>query len=123
MTAVQTPVGVQLLEQAEVWQAWDADRDELVEVPLAVLSPLQRVRLLAYLRGNAAGLQQATLDDLARRQLDDPADIDQVRAAVRGLADADPRDWVERLPLVRSLAAQVAPPPSRIRRMCGWYRR
>lgn len=124
MTAVHTPVGVQLLEQAEVWQAWDDANDRLVDLPLDTLSPLQRARLLAWARANAPGLHQAAMDDLARRQILGLVPDEEFRSAALALMDADPRVWVEQLPLVRALDAQAAPAPLRgLRRICGWYRR
>lgn len=123
MTAVHTPVGVQLLEQAEVWQAWDDEQDRLVDLPLDTLSALQRSRLLAWARANAPALQRLTMLDLARQQITDAGDVETIRARARALTDADPGVWVERLPLVRALAASLTPPRSRVRRMCGWYRR
>lgn len=79
----------------------------------------QRAELLQFVREYAPALHQLAMDDVARLQLQGRLDDDAFRAAVRELVDADPREWVERQPLVRRLAADTPSLRSLVtRRMC-----
>lgn len=64
----------------------------------------QRAELLAWVRMYAPALHQLAMDEVARLQLLGRLEDDRFRDLSRDLAEADPREWVERLPLVRSLA-------------------
>lgn len=83
-----------------------------VVVPLQLFTDLpdddehrrQRAELLAWVRMHAPALHQLAMDEVARLQLLGRLEDDRFRALSRDLAEADPREWVERIPLVRSLA-------------------
>jgi putative intracellular protease/amidase len=105
VTAIVTPVGVQLLDQAAIWRAYDR-AGGLVDVALDDMTRGQCAAVLAYLRADPARVLNLAMADLARLQLADAVtDAEFIdRAAVLIAGAHDPRRWLEARPLVRRLA-------------------
>lgn len=105
MTAIVTPVGVQLLEQAVIWRAWDGE-GRLVDVALDDMTRAHCAVVLAYLRADPDRVLRRAMDDLARLQLAGAVGDREFLARAEDLiaAAADPRRWLESCPLVRRLA-------------------
>jgi hypothetical protein len=105
VTAIVTPVGVQLLEQAAIWRAYDGEGG-LVDLRLEDLTRGQCVTVLAYLRADPRRVLQRAMDELARAQLagaiGDEEFLDAAEVLIAGAAD--PGGWLEACPLVQCLA-------------------
>jgi hypothetical protein len=106
VTAIVTPVGVQLLEQAAIWQAYDTDRGRLVDLRLEEMTAAHCAAVLAYLRADPDRVLQRAMEDLARLQIagevGDQEFLDRAEDLIAGAAD--PRRWLESCPLVQRLA-------------------